>query len=76
MYRYIPKSNGSKVMSFTTPDGTVTLTEFPTDITENQVKYLTDNYPEFVRCVNLKIIECISQADKTPPASLSTKRKI
>ncbi len=76
MYRYIPKSNGSRVISFTTPDGTVTLTESPTDITENQVKYLTDNYQEFVRCVNLKIIECLSQTDKTPPASLTTKRKI
>lgn len=72
MYKYNPINGiSSQSLTFTTPEGTVTLSKQPTNITETQLEYLKENYSEFVACLEQKIIESV---EPLPPAS-SPKRR-
>lgn len=74
MYKYNPRGISSKVLTFTTPDGNVILSEHPVNISDNQLEYLQTNYPEFVECLKQNIIESVGKPETTQPAS-SPKRK-
>lgn len=75
MYTYKPISGlSSAVLVFTTPEATVTLSKTPTDISDTQLEYLLNNYPEFVICLEQKIIESVDKVATTPTAS-SPKRR-
>lgn len=76
MYTYKPISAiSSPILVFTTPEATVTLSKTPTEISDIQLEYLLQNYPEFVACLNQKIIETETIPTETIPHASSPKRR-